>query len=721
MCGIAGFSLGRNEYKGDNAKRDELSQLLSLTLLQGIEHRGHDATGMAWYGDEKQAPVWVKKLGVTAKLFLAEWNWMGVNSDTAILHTRAGTGGNSDDNVNNHPIVVPGCALIHNGILYNENELFKKYGYQRQGVVDSEILPWMIADKGIKSVVEEVEGDAAIAWLTPADKKHTLRMANLGQRPLEIAYTTAGSVIFASEWNVITAAVKFVNEHTDQTIEIASKACDTDGRMYTVRGGRVIEQKYVGKVTNNRKTYGTGYQHSPYIGGRSQVQQQAWKKDESKVEFRCQNYPKSLRPHTFRPGGKCPTCELYGQFCICRYNQAPLPPYPSVKDDWIPLAGVKPTNALTTTWANGDEAYRPDCWGQYPKWRVLGEHLVSPADFLKWENQIKDLDEKAREDELIEWGTTNGDDMVEWKPKDVKFGHITRFSIPRNAEQPWNMDGTEFFWIKGEKTGVESLNREQCLAILKVRWWRETDGHDVYLVRTLADVRGWAFGMADDWVMVNDKKTAYIWEIGDDGMAKQIGTWDAFFGTPKSQGVERVITPSEVLDPPDGFEMIDQALDRMREANVLQDLIDEQEFEEKINEAFGITNFDMSDEICHAFLVKREEKKGHRVEYLVHWRSRQRVTLLCDDGIRLHYDMDGTLKHLEDGHNMELDNGAYVLHAVGSGRAVAEEIVASGEANLAWYMGVDVLENFELEREIPLRPFSEGDDVTTTEEETTNA
>lgn len=155
MCGIAGFySFGKNKPNKQELER----------LLIGIMDRGTDATGIAYILGER---LHVHKKNIKASKFLREDHWKTLEIPSImIMHTRQGTGGKAEDNMNNHPIFnKDGMALIHNGILYNEKDVYKELDITPDGEVDSEVLLHMLKGKWWKDIknIEKVRGSYACA------------------------------------------------------------------------------------------------------------------------------------------------------------------------------------------------------------------------------------------------------------------------------------------------------------------------------------------------------------------------------------------------------------------------------------------------------------------------------------------------------------------------------------------------------------------------------
>lgn len=177
MCGIAGFSL--------IPEADTDGRLLAASLALSIERRGRHATGIAWY-DEEAKTIMVEKAPLKASDFVQKlWDVVPTSTKHAIIHTRAATQGSPDDNNNNHPINLPGIAGVHNGMLVNDGEVSKKLNLDRVGEVDSEVIFHIIRyHGGVEEVGRQLDGDAAIAWMSWDDvtQRVPINVAHLGGR-----------------------------------------------------------------------------------------------------------------------------------------------------------------------------------------------------------------------------------------------------------------------------------------------------------------------------------------------------------------------------------------------------------------------------------------------------------------------------------------------------------------------------------------------------------
>lgn len=183
MCGIAGFYV-RKPIKGlDTGK-------LVDTLLDAIDWRGGEATGMALFDTE--GLILHQRPGCDAKTFTAHRKWVPTYTRIALLHTRLATQGHPAFVENNHPVVNQNVYVVHNGHISNDREIWQEIGYEKKDAdVDSEAIPAWIAQngwEGATKALEKFEGSMAIAAVH-ADHPGELLLAKGEQSPLVYFYT----------------------------------------------------------------------------------------------------------------------------------------------------------------------------------------------------------------------------------------------------------------------------------------------------------------------------------------------------------------------------------------------------------------------------------------------------------------------------------------------------------------------------------------------------
>jgi len=145
MCGIATIAIGQ-DCRG-RIPYDKLRELTRELLIE-LQPRGLDASGIAVINEPGTEESWVFKKPlrpdrlVRRPKFEETLQKIGPHTNFIMLHARWTTSGTTEDNVNNHPIIIPNFIGIHNGTLDNDDKLFNDHveDFKRVGEVDSEII-----------------------------------------------------------------------------------------------------------------------------------------------------------------------------------------------------------------------------------------------------------------------------------------------------------------------------------------------------------------------------------------------------------------------------------------------------------------------------------------------------------------------------------------------------------------------------------------------------
>lgn len=205
MCGIAGFY----RYGPKPITEEQIS-----LFLVGNEHRGNDATGMAFQQADgavtiikKDIPAWKFVVSDEYKKFIEEN--LRDNTVTILLHARGASQGNPRENRNNHPLHAGLTAVIHNGNLRNDDSLFYSLKLKREADTDSDILraiidEWGITPEGIHKL-NQVSGSAAGAAVSPKFPGKLLLFRS--GSPMVIA-SDENTFVFSSEKNTIHKAMR---------------------------------------------------------------------------------------------------------------------------------------------------------------------------------------------------------------------------------------------------------------------------------------------------------------------------------------------------------------------------------------------------------------------------------------------------------------------------------------------------------------------------------
>ncbi len=158
MCGIVGAA----------ARRDILPVLIDG--LRRLEYRGYDSCGVAALAGEQLARV---RSVARVEDLAGQISKLGLQSDTAIAHTRWATHG-APVTHNAHPMISRDeIALVHNGIIENYEELrgeLKAKGYEFVSQTDTEVVTHLVHSlyegdlfQAVRQAVKRLTGAYAIA------------------------------------------------------------------------------------------------------------------------------------------------------------------------------------------------------------------------------------------------------------------------------------------------------------------------------------------------------------------------------------------------------------------------------------------------------------------------------------------------------------------------------------------------------------------------------
>src|SRR5919198_1437804 len=132
MCGIAGYSLS-----GSSTVERTLA---AQALLAGIAERGADAVGYAHRCPGGSVDIHKQRSGASA---LLEQVLLPDDATEVLVHVRDYTKGHPRIEANNHPIRHGAVVGVHNGIIFNDDDLMEQHGFERaepQMTVDSEAI-----------------------------------------------------------------------------------------------------------------------------------------------------------------------------------------------------------------------------------------------------------------------------------------------------------------------------------------------------------------------------------------------------------------------------------------------------------------------------------------------------------------------------------------------------------------------------------------------------
>jgi glucosamine 6-phosphate synthetase-like amidotransferase/phosphosugar isomerase protein len=222
MCGIGGVMMFKEDYS--DLELRYIRELVSQIAIEN-QDRGTHATGISTFNEKGEyAIIKDKTQAIDFVNTVSTRNFLKNNIDNLttniLIHTRLATQGTVDNNMNNHPIETATTIGVHNGMIYNDDSVFKKYGLTRQAEVDSEAIFRLVDHFGksnqiehneIKSVAESVTGSFTFAFVRKNNpfKMHIVKNDN----PITMAYIAPlDLIVFASMEKYIDFAIESTNE-----------------------------------------------------------------------------------------------------------------------------------------------------------------------------------------------------------------------------------------------------------------------------------------------------------------------------------------------------------------------------------------------------------------------------------------------------------------------------------------------------------------------------
>lgn len=196
MCGI----MGVRRFGPTPITLDEIS-----IMLIDNQRRGTHATGVALQQIDgsiqvlkKDEPAWRFVTTDEYRAFMEAH----LLEDTLIAlgHTRLYTKGSPTVEANNHPMWSGKTAVIHNGVIHNDDQMFTRLKLERFAETDSDIIRAILDSQGFTpkalNTLSDLSGSAAFAAIS-VDEPGKLLLARSGN-PVELA-ATPDKLYFASE------------------------------------------------------------------------------------------------------------------------------------------------------------------------------------------------------------------------------------------------------------------------------------------------------------------------------------------------------------------------------------------------------------------------------------------------------------------------------------------------------------------------------------------
>lgn len=187
MCGILGYYC----FKNKKPYKNKLTN-----MFQMLESRGKDSSGFAFLNEENKLIVHKAPVSSSVMIKSKEWKELSLPK-VLIMHSRLKTNGSETNNLNNHPLFSKsGVAIVHNGIIYNDKEIFGKK--ERDAEVDSEAILFLLSIKSrgdkIRRLFDRIEGSFAVAVISKSNPEQLILIKK--DNPIELYYDSADDILY---------------------------------------------------------------------------------------------------------------------------------------------------------------------------------------------------------------------------------------------------------------------------------------------------------------------------------------------------------------------------------------------------------------------------------------------------------------------------------------------------------------------------------------------
>ncbi len=239
MCGIVGAI----------ADRDVVPVLIEG--LKRLEYRGYDSAGIAVVGDGDIRRV--RRTGRVAEMESAAAA-EGFHADLGIGHTRWATHGGVTE-LNAHPHVSHGVALVHNGIIENheqQRERLQELGYEFESQTDTEVIAHLIHHylgqgddllAALQRAVRDLDGAYALAVVSRKEPGRIV-CARMGC-PLLVGLGEGENFIASDVSAIVQATRRVIFLEEGDTAEVTRDRV----RVFDAEGAPVEREEYLSGVS----------------------------------------------------------------------------------------------------------------------------------------------------------------------------------------------------------------------------------------------------------------------------------------------------------------------------------------------------------------------------------------------------------------------------------------------------------------------------------------
>ena len=235
MCGIVGVVAQR-----------EVSEIL-LEGLRRLEYRGYDSAGIAMLNHDGKLQR-TRRQGKVSELSDACRETPPVGR-SGIAHTRWATHGEPSE-INAHPHVSEGIAVVHNGIIENHESLrdyLSQEGYAFESATDTEVIAHLLHHElktgstlrdAMGRVLDQLDGAYAVA-IIDENNPGTVMAARLGS-PLVVGLGIGENYIASDPQALRPVTDRFIFLEEGELVEITAAEVSIFGHNKTVVESRAV-------------------------------------------------------------------------------------------------------------------------------------------------------------------------------------------------------------------------------------------------------------------------------------------------------------------------------------------------------------------------------------------------------------------------------------------------------------------------------------------------
>lgn len=228
MCRVMGVIFGPGGPEAEEFTPTQAGRRMLPALVRGGPHAygwmhwdGKGGVVRKRYVGRSDAPRNIRRIQAPRDL-----RWF-------VGHTRWATHGDPKHEWNNHPILHGNIMGIHNGVLRNHDTILDITGREdERSEVDSEAIFAAVNRWGVEEGLRSIQGDMVTIFVDQREPD-VVNIARSDGRPLVMAWTKNGSLVFASEKQALVKLGVPLSEYTTMR---------GDNRLLQVRDGVIFNR-----------------------------------------------------------------------------------------------------------------------------------------------------------------------------------------------------------------------------------------------------------------------------------------------------------------------------------------------------------------------------------------------------------------------------------------------------------------------------------------------